>query len=111
MTRRSSREPHRVSEGGTYRIDRRFRGVERIAIASGTHNKMRFTAYNVMLTELYEDGRLDLLRGIRDRRITLQQVYEARRTGQLPYLTSELVLLDNLWDRVDDWLPVRLSLI
>ncbi len=74
-------------------------------MASGTHNRTRFAAYNVMLTELHEDGRLDLLRGILDGRVTLQQVYEARRTRQLPYFTSELVLLDNLWDRVDGWLP------
>lgn len=62
-------------------------------------------ALDAMLTELYEDGRLDLLRGIRDRRVTLQQVYEAKRTGQLPYFSSELVVLTNLWDRTSEWLP------
>ena len=96
---------HRVSQGGTFRIDRRFRGVGRIALASGTHKRKRFEAFNAMLTELYEDGRLDILRGLRDRRISIQQVYQAKRTRQLPYLTSELALFENLWCRVDDWLP------
>ena len=96
---------HRVSQGGSYRIDRRFAGVGRLALASGTRNKKRFDALNVMLTELYEDGRLDLLRTLRERRITLQQVYGAKRTGRLPYLASELVLLDPLWACVEAWLP------
>ena len=80
--------PHRVSKGGSYRIDRRFGSVGRLAIASGTKNVQTWRAYDSMLTELYGDGRLDLLRAIRDRRITLRQVYDARRTGRLPYLAS-----------------------
>ena len=96
---------HRVSKGGSFRIDRRFRGVGRIAIASGTTNKQRFAKLDAMLTELHEDGRLDLLRGLQDRRISLQQVYAAKRAGQLPYLASGLVLLANLWDCVSEWLP------
>jgi len=97
--------PHRVSAHGSFRIDRRFKSIGRIALSSGTANKRRFEKLNSMLTELYEDGRLDLLRAIKDRRITLQQVYGAKRTGRLPYLASELVLLENLWEKVEEWLP------
>jgi len=96
---------HRISPGGSYRIDRRFKGIGRIALASGTRNRKRFEALDAMLTELYEDGKLDLLRGIRDHSLTIQQVYEAKRMGQLPYLASELVVLDSLWDCVSEWLP------
>jgi hypothetical protein len=58
-----------------------------------------------MLDELFEDGRLDILRAIRDRRITIQQAYEAKRTHRLPYLASELVLYEGLWPAVGQWLP------
>lgn len=96
---------HRVSKGGSLRIDRRFKGVGRIAIASRTRNRQRFRAYNSMLDELFEDGRLDILRAIRDRRITIQQAYEAKRTNRLPYLASALVLHEGLWTAVEQWLP------
>lgn len=101
--------PHRISEGGSFRIDRRFKGVGRIALASGTRNRRRFQALNAMLTELHEDGRLDLLRALRDRRISFQQVYDARRTGRLPYLASELTLHENLWQSVESWIPTSAS--
>lgn len=96
---------HQVSKGGSFRIDRRFKGVGRIAIASRTTNRQRFRAYNSMLEELFEDGRLDILRAIRDRQITVQQAYAAKRTHRLPYLASELVLHEGLWPAVEQWLP------
>ena len=65
---------HRISKGGSFRIDRRFKGVGRIALASGTTNRQRFEKFTAMLTELHEDGRWDVLKGIKDRRWTLQQV-------------------------------------
>jgi integrase len=98
--------PHRVSPNGSYRIDRRFKGVGRIALASGTKSRSVFVKLNAMLTELHEDGHLDILRGIRDRRFTLQQVYQAKRNGGLSYVASELLLQDNIWRSVDEWLPI-----
>lgn len=96
---------HRISKGGSLRIDRRFHGIGRLAIASGTTKKQRFDKLNAMLTELYEDGLLDILAGLKARRWTLQQVYQAKRVGRLPYLASQLVLTGNLWDAVGLWLP------
>ena len=43
---------HRISRGGSYRLDRTFPGLDRIALASGTWNKELFGAYNRMLTAL-----------------------------------------------------------
>lgn len=96
---------HRVSEGGSFRIDRRFKGVGRIALASGTTTKKRFRAYNAMLDELHEDGKLDILRAIRDRKISLQELYGAHRTGRIPYIASDLLLHEKLWPAIDEWLP------
>lgn len=41
-----------------------------------------------MLTELFEDGRLDLLRAIRDGRLTMLEVYDARRRRKLDELVT-----------------------
>ena len=96
---------HRISKTGSFRIDRRFRGVGRIALASGTTERKMFRKLNTMLSELYEDGHLDILSTIKHQNLSLQEVYQARRTGRLPYLASELVLQRNLWSVVRDWCP------
>lgn len=96
---------HRVSEGGSFRIDRRFKGVGRIALASGTTNKKRFRAYNVMLSDLHEDGKLDVLRAVQDGRISIQELYQAHRTGRIPYVASDLLLHEKLWPAVEAWVP------
>ena len=96
---------HKTSGGGSFRLDRRFKGVGRIALASGTKNRQQFQKYNAMLTELYEAGKLEILRAIRDRRVSIQQVYQAKRANQLPYLVSGLLLQANLWSEVEAWLP------
>lgn len=97
--------PHRVSPGGTYRIDRVFKGVGRIARASGTRSLKRFRAIDNLLTELHEDGKLDVLRAIRDGSLSPLEVYSASRTGRIPYVASEIVLHQNLWPAVREWLP------
>ena len=38
--------PHRTSKRGSYRIDRAFAGIGRIALASGTTNKRLYETYN-----------------------------------------------------------------
>ena len=37
-----------------------------------------------MLTELYEDGHLDILRAIKNRELALQEVYDAIEAPRLP---------------------------
>ena len=64
--------PHRTSKRGSYRMDRVFSGIGRIALASGTTNKRLYETYNTMLTDLYQDGHHDALRGLRDRQWTIQ---------------------------------------
>lgn len=55
---------HRTSPNGSYRLDRRFPGVGRIAVASGARTATEFQKRNALLTRLFDRGRLDLLRAI-----------------------------------------------
>ena len=56
-----TRTPHRISKDGSYRIDRRFRGVGRIALASGTTDQQMLRKLTAMLSELSEDAVTDAL--------------------------------------------------
>lgn len=74
--------PHKAGNRGTFIIDRRTR-VGRISIASGTTHAPTFRRLNEMITSLGETGRGDLLREIRDGRLTPLEVYEAFRVNEL----------------------------
>lgn len=88
----------------SFEIDRRFQGVGRIRMSSGTRSKRVFRKLDSLLTELYEDGRLEVLRAIRDGRVSLREVYDAKRRGVLTYEPTELVLRRPLWREVGAWL-------
>ncbi|HEY7236544.1 MAG TPA: hypothetical protein VH539_20455 [Gemmatimonadaceae bacterium] len=71
----------------TLMIDRIFKGVGRIKRRSGTTAPAMLRKINRALTELYEEGRLDVLRALRDGKLTPMQVYDANRRralGELP---------------------------
>lgn len=97
--------PTRVSPGGSFRFDRRFAGVGRITRASGAQELRTFRRLDDLLTELYEDAKLDILRAIKDGRLTALEVYDARRRGELTHVAGDLVLFRGLWQAVDEWLP------
>jgi integrase len=67
----------------TIRIDLVFKGVGRINRASGTTVPAVVSKLKRMLRALYEDGRLDVLRAIRDGHVTFLQVYDAYRRRAL----------------------------
>jgi hypothetical protein len=69
-------------------IDRSFRGVGRIKKASGTLNPKVRDKINAMLSALYEDGRLDILRAIRDGHLTMLEVRHAYQRKQLDALPT-----------------------
>ena len=60
-------------------IDRRFPGVGRIHRASGTLNPAVRRKINRALDRLYDNGRLDVLRAVRDGHVTPMQAYDAVR--------------------------------
>ena len=98
--------PHRTSKHGTFRLDRRFPGVGRVAVASGATTATEFHKRDALLTRLYDQGRLDLLRAIQAGALNVTEVYAADRTGQLDTLTGDRALLGaNLWDAVKGWTP------
>ena len=99
---------HRTSKRGTYRLDRRFPGVGRIAVASGTRTAAEFAKRNALLTRLYDQGRLDLLQAIQAGTLSVTQVYAADRARKLDTLTGERAALGRpLWPAVRAWLATR----
>src|SRR6266702_362961 len=98
--------PHRTSKHGTFRLDRRFPGVGRVAIASGATTATEFHKRDALLTRLYDQGRLDLLRAIQSGKLNTTEVYAADRMEQLDSLTGDRALLSaNLWEAVKNWTP------
>jgi len=96
---------HRTSSNGTYRLDRLFRGVGRIAVASGATTRGEFQKRNDLLTRLYEKGRLDLLTAIRDGTYGVTEVYAADREDNLARLTGDAAVMGRpLFTTVDEWL-------
>lgn len=83
----------------TLEIDRRYGAVGRVRVRSGTTRQRTYDRILDMLTQLYEEGRLDLLRGIRDGKLQPLDVLDAWRSkdlGRLP--TAESVMnLEQSW--------------
>ena len=69
-------------------IDRTFPGVGRIKRATGTTLPLVRRKLSRMLTSLYEDGRLDLLRAVRDGDLTMLEVHHAYQRRELDKLPT-----------------------
>jgi len=96
--------PHRSHDSGTFVLDRWFGPVGRICRASGTRDRDVFARINLVLSEIYEMGRLDLLRALRDRVLHPLELYNAFRQGQLDHLpTAED--LKPFAAALETWLP------
>jgi len=96
---------HRTSSGGTYRLDRTFPGVGRIAKASGATTRAEFHNRDALLTRLYNQGRLDLLRAIQAGTYSMTEVYAADREQRLEHLTGDRAILNRpLWHAVEAWI-------
>jgi integrase len=80
--------PHKQKRGKSYRIDKIFAGVGRIAISSGTDHRPTFARIIAMLTGLSKIGRLDVLAGIRDGAHAPLVVLHLYERGQLDKLPS-----------------------
>ncbi len=93
---------HRTSPNGSYRLDRVFPGIGRLAVASGATTREEFKKRNALLTRLYDQGRLDLLRAIAAHTYTVTEVYAADREGRLDRLSGERAILNRpLWATVE----------
>lgn len=72
----------------TKRLDKQFKGVGRIALASGTNKVGLFNAINHMLDDMYDRGRLDDLKAIQSRHVTPMQAYNTWKSGKLVGVAS-----------------------
>jgi hypothetical protein len=76
---------------GTIVIDRSFRGVGRIKRATGTNVLKRAERYDQMLSDLYEQDRLDVLKAIRAKAVSIREVWAVWQSGdrrKLPTIES-----------------------
>ncbi len=80
---------HRHQNGrGSLWVDRIFRGVGRIRRATGTNDRAVFKAIDTMLIQLYQQGRFDLLESLRDKKLSLMEVYAEWRVKGVERLPS-----------------------
>lgn len=94
--------PTRTSKAGSFRFDRIFRGVGRVQLASGAKTLREFNRRDALLTKLYEQGRLDLLRGFQAGTITMAELVDADRREQLATTRADhLTLRRPLWVTVN----------
>lgn len=87
----------------TLLIDRTFKGVGRIKRATGTTVPKVRAALSNMLTALHQQGRLDILRAIRDGKLEMLQVYDAYRRHALDTLPLAGTLA-SLKDAMGKWI-------
>ena len=83
--------PHRISSGGSYRLDRQYPPpVGRLAIATGTTTRTAFRNVEACCDRLVERGRLDVLVALKARSITVAQLLDADRDDSLDDLLAKL---------------------
>ena len=100
--------PARTGSGrGNFRFDRLFPGVGRVATSSGTTNVREFRRRDGILTKLFEQAQLEVLRAFQRGDVTIEQLVEADRAGRLRSadLLSDLSLRQNLWVAIEQTLP------
>ena len=73
---------------GTLIIDRTFRCVGRLKIRTGTRIPAVRRKLSRMLTALADEGRVDMLRAVRDGRISIMQLHDAYQRKALDQLPS-----------------------
>jgi len=71
--------PHRSNDRGSLVVDKRYPELGRLKRATGTTEPTIFKLYVGMLDTLYASGRLDILRALKDRRVTFAEVWEVYR--------------------------------
>jgi integrase len=98
---------HKQSPGSSYRIDRRYEGVGRIAVVSGATTKDGYRKRLSCLETLFEQGRLDVLRAVERRTLTVTEVYGAMREDRLDAVMASLNPNPEdalFWPTIEAWL-------
>jgi integrase len=95
----------RLHQRGGFRVDRVFPSVGRINLVSGATTRAEHAKRDALLTELYDTGRLELLRAIKSHQLTINEVFSAQRAGRLGFVASDVALQRRLWSALDEWVP------
>lgn len=102
--------PYRRGEG-TYEFDRRFPGVGRVRGRSGTTDEKTFLRMDAMLTELYDRGRIDLLKAVKQffsshgrsglAPLVVFHAYTTEGLNSLPSVEGMAPLVESMRDWID----------
>jgi integrase len=95
--------------GGSLILDRTFKGVGRIQRATGVTRLEDYELISSMLTELSRSGKHEILRDIRDGKVTLVEVYGYYHEGQLEQTPSAFTL-KTIEPTITDWIEGRHNL-
>lgn len=88
------------------RVDRVFPEIGRINLVSGARTKAEHRKRDAMLTWLYDTGRLEILRNLKNRQLSINEVYSAHCAGTLGFGHTDVVLKRPLWPQLREWIPV-----
>lgn len=102
--------PTKTSADGCYRFDRVFRGLGRLQVSSGARTLREYHRRDALLTKLYEQGRLDLLRGLKRRDLSITELLDADRRDVLATARADhLALRRPLWQAAEASLAAQSS--
>jgi integrase len=71
-------------------------------VSSGARKLTEFRRRDGLLTKLYDQGRLDLLKALKDGRLTAAELVDADRRDRLPQAAADLIADRPLWPTVLD---------
>lgn len=98
--------PARTGKGaGNFEFDRIFPGVGRLRLSSGTDNLREFRRRDALLTKLFETSQIDLLKAIKRRDISIEQVIEHDRHSHGGESLLVVRMKAPLWASVEATLP------
>lgn len=80
--------PHRSNDRGSFIFDRLFDGIGRVRLASGTDDAALFRQMDAMLTTLYVQGKHDILRLLKQRKLAPAVAWHAFRLNALDKLPN-----------------------
>jgi len=88
-------------KGGAYRFDRTF-GEMRITRSSGTDSLTEYKHRNQLLSDLWKDGKVELLKAFADGDLSIQELVEAKAEERLSRKAADLIGYRPLWQSWED---------
>lgn len=82
-------------------------GLPPLQITSKAKTKRAYDAQRVVVDDLVEDGQIEALRALIERWVSLEELVEAKRRGELggAKILTNIALHENLWSALDRQLP------